>query len=50
MNWGELQKVWDDFLAFMDKVVQWIQYVFDTDKDKVWPFPDYPDFDAEPKA
>ncbi|MGN0486372.1 MAG: hypothetical protein ACI4GB_03990 [Acutalibacteraceae bacterium] len=44
MNTDRLLSVWSDFLAFMDRVVQWLQYVFgirDT-----WPPEDYPDFDA----
>ena len=48
MNWDALLSVWEDFLAFMDKVIQWINYVFTGEGE--WPYPDYPDFDAEPKA
>lgn len=44
MNTDRLLSVWSDFLAFMDRVVQWLQYVFGI-RDK-WPPEDYPDFDA----
>ena len=45
MNWDSLLNVWDEFLAFMDRVVQWLQYVFgviDT-----WPPEEYPGIDDE---
>ena len=44
MNWDALISVWDEFLAFMDKVMQWIQFVFTGEGE--WPYPDYPDFNA----
>lgn len=44
LNWDVLMEVWDSFLEFMDRVVQWLQYVFKvTDK---WPPEEYPDVDA----
>lgn len=42
MDWKVAQEVWDEFLWFMDRVMQWLQYVFGI-KDK-WPPEDYPDF------
>lgn len=44
MNWDVLMEVWDSFMEFMDRVVQWLQFVFGvTDK---WPPEEYPDIDA----
>ena len=44
MNWDNLMNVWNEFLKFMDTVVQWLQYVFKiTDK---WPPEEYPEIDA----
>ena len=44
INWDNFMNVWDEFLAFMDRVVQWLQYVFGAiDK---WPPEDYPDITA----
>lgn len=45
--WAEIISIWDEFLAFMDRAFQWLQYVFgaiDT-----WPPVDYPDINEETK-
>lgn len=36
--------VWDEFLAFMDRAVQWLKWVFSGEGE--WPPVDYPDIDA----
>ena len=45
INWDNLMNVWDEFLKFMDKVVQWLQYVFGVTDE--WPPKPFPDIDAE---
>lgn len=48
INWDNFMNVWDEFLKFMDRVVQWLQYVFGiTDE---WPPKPYPDMDADQNA
>lgn len=43
MNWDGFREVWDEFLWFMDRVMQWLMYIFGaTDK---WPPDDYPNID-----
>lgn len=42
MNWDNFMNVWEEFLAFMDRAFQWLQFVFGV-KDK-WPPDDYEDF------
>lgn len=44
MNWDNFMMVWDEFLKFMDKVVQWLQYVFGVTNE--WPPVEYPDIDG----
>ncbi len=44
MDFNALLNVWNEFLAFMDRVVQWLQYLFANGE---WPPADYPDFDDE---
>ena len=45
MNWDRVEEVWGEFLAFMDRVVQWLEYVFGvTDK---WPPEDFEDINAK---
>lgn len=44
MNWDNFMNVWDEFLKFMDTVVQWLQYVFGIIEE--WPPEDYPDITA----
>lgn len=41
MDLGRLNEVWEDFLKFMDRVMQWLQYVFGVTNE--WPPEDYPD-------
>lgn len=41
MNWDALMEVWDSFMEFMDRVVQWLQFVFGVTKE--WPPEEYPD-------
>lgn len=43
MNWNVLMEVWDSYLAFMDRVVQWLMYLFSGEEDETWPPKDYPD-------
>ena len=45
MNWDVFIEVWDSFMDFMDRVVQWLQYVFKVTDE--WPPVDYPDFEGE---
>ena len=45
MNWDNLLGVWDEFLAFMDRVVQWLQYVFGVTDE--WPPEDYEDINEK---
>ena len=44
INWDNFMNVWDEFLKFMDRVVQWLQYVFGVIDE--WPPVDYPEIDA----
>lgn len=48
MNWDVFMEVWDSYLKFMDRVVQWLKYLF-AGEDSTWPPADYPDFN-EPAA
>lgn len=48
MNWDIFMEVWDSFLEFMDRVVQWLQFVFGVIEE--WPPKDYPDIDEERPA
>ena len=46
---GEFMNIWDEFLAFMDRVVQWLKFVFTGEIDSAdgeWPPKDYPDINA----
>lgn len=43
MNWDQFAEAWDEFLKFMDRVVQWLQYVFKVTD--TWPPEDYPNID-----
>lgn len=43
INWDVFMEVWDSFLAFMDKVVQWLQFLFVGGE---WPPEEYPDVNA----
>lgn len=45
MNWENAVAVWEEFLNFMDRVFQWLQYVFGVTNE--WPPKDYPDIDAK---
>lgn len=45
LDFNAFMIVWEEFLTFMDRVVQWLQYVFG-DGDKWPPEQDYPDIDA----
>lgn len=42
MDWKGFQEVWDEFLAFLDRCMQWLQYLFGAGK---WPPDDYPNID-----
>lgn len=44
MDWDVLLEVWESFLTFMDRVIQWLQYVFKVTDE--WPPKPYPDIDA----
>ena len=46
---GEFMNIWDEFLAFMDRVMQWLKFVFTGEIDSTdgeWPPKDYPDINA----
>ena len=45
MNWDNLMDTWDEFLKFMDRVVQWLQYVFGVKNE--WPPVEYPDINQQ---
>ena len=44
MNWNNFMEVWNEFLAFMDRVVQWLMFIFGAGK---WPPEDFPNIDDE---
>lgn len=44
MNFGKFQELWDDFLDFLDRAVQWLLYLFGAG---TWPPDDYPNIDDE---
>ena len=47
MNWDNVMSVWDEFLAFMDRVVQWLKWLFEgAANGEEWPPKDYPEIDA----
>lgn len=48
MDFNAFMVVWEEFLHFLDRAVQWLQYVFGGD-DTSWPPDPYPDIDAEKK-
>lgn len=41
MNVSRFEEVWNEFLAFMDRVVQWLVYLF-SGEEGTWPPEDYP--------
>jgi hypothetical protein len=45
MDFGLFQEVWKEFLAFMDRVVQWLMYLFGAKKG--WPPEEYPNIDEK---
>ncbi|MBQ7005838.1 MAG: hypothetical protein IJN68_05345 [Clostridia bacterium] len=50
MNWDVLMEVWESFMTFMDRVVQWLTWLFDGRANgETWPPEDYPDIDEERK-
>ena len=49
MDLAKLEKVWDEFLDFMDRTFQWLKYIF-TGGEGGWPPVDYPDIDETTKA
>lgn len=44
IDFNAFLNVWDEFLAFMDRVVQWLQFLFANGE---WPPEDYPNIDDE---
>ena len=48
MNWNNFMEVWEEFLKFMDRVVQWLQYVFGVTD--TWPPEPFPGIDDEKAA
>lgn len=46
LDFNAFMIVWKEFLEFMDRAVQWLQYVFGGDDAKWPPKEDYPDIDA----
>ena len=45
MNWDVFMEVWDSFMTFMNRVVQWLQYIFGVTNE--WPPEEFPDFSEE---
>lgn len=45
IDFGVFQEVWDEFLAFMDTVMQWLQFVFGV-TDQWPPEEEYPNINA----
>ena len=45
MNWDNFISVWDEFLAFMDRAMQWLKFLFSGSTEE-WPPVDYPDFNG----
>ena len=45
MNFSTFREVWDEFLKFLDRTVQWLLYLFGAKED--WPPVDYPNIDDE---
>lgn len=46
MNWDAFVAIWDEFLAFMDRVVQWVKFVFTGENGydgEEWPPEEYPE-------
>ena len=46
MDLGKFHELWEDFLAFLDRTVQWLGYLFGGDENAKWPPEKYPDIDA----
>lgn len=44
MDLGKFQELWNDFLEFLDRTVQWLLYLFGMGD---WPPQDYPNIDDE---
>ena len=44
MDVSRFEEVWNEFLAFMDRVVQWLVYLF-SGEEGTWPPADYPGID-----
>ncbi len=42
INWDNLNNVWDEFMKFMDRVIQWLVYLFTEGE---WPPEGYPSID-----
>lgn len=50
MNWDVFMEVWESFMTFMDRVVQWLTWLFEGRANgETWPPVDYPDIDEERK-
>lgn len=43
MDLKGFQELWEDFLAFLDRTVQWFMYIFGAADYTEWPPKDYPD-------
>lgn len=43
MDLIKFQELWEDFLAFLDRTVQWLGYIFGATTE--WPPKDYPEID-----
>lgn len=49
MDWNGFYELWNDFLVYMDRCVQWLRFLFTGEGEAVkptWPPEDYPDFNA----
>ena len=43
MNWDVFMEVWESFMTFMDRVVQWLTWLFEgRDNNETWPPEDAP--------
>lgn len=45
MDFSKFQKLWEDFLYFLDRTFQWLMYIFGASEE--WPPADYPNIDDE---
>ena len=46
MNWDGFKDLWDEFLAFTDRVMKWLLFLFVGGEENPWPPEEYPDMNA----